>query len=189
MKGFTLIELLIVVAIIGILAAIAAPNFLNAQMKAKIARTEADQQAISTAMEMYILDWNTYPEDHDWPSTSSQRGLFRLTTPMAYIASLPRDVFPSQLAKNFSEGNPFYEVGTGMKGNGGKPFPAKAFILASPGPDLLEEMDGNDSFPNGTFFNPFDVSNGLHSRGDIYRLGGDYYTPRWRNGFLYVGPQ
>ncbi|MFH1737712.1 MAG: prepilin-type N-terminal cleavage/methylation domain-containing protein, partial [bacterium] len=54
--GFTLIELLIVVAIIGILAAIAVPNFLNAQTRAKIARIHADIKSLSTVMEAYYLD-------------------------------------------------------------------------------------------------------------------------------------
>lgn len=55
--AFTLIELLIVVAIIGILAAIAVPNFLNAQVRAKISRVQADQNAYATAFEMYFLDF------------------------------------------------------------------------------------------------------------------------------------
>ena len=61
-KAFTLIELLIVVAIIGILAAIAVPNFLNAQIRAKIARVEADLKAMATAIEMYRMDNNAYPD-------------------------------------------------------------------------------------------------------------------------------
>ena len=60
-SGFTLIELLIVVAIIGILAAIAVPNFLNAQVRAKLARVYSDLKALSTAIEMYKLDNNISP--------------------------------------------------------------------------------------------------------------------------------
>nr|HQH74561.1 prepilin-type N-terminal cleavage/methylation domain-containing protein [bacterium] len=58
--GFTLIELLIVVAIIGILAAIAVPNFMNARIRANIARVRADQKSISTALELYHMDNNCY---------------------------------------------------------------------------------------------------------------------------------
>ncbi len=59
--GFTLIELLIVVAIIAILAAIAIPNFLEAQTRAKTARSASDLRTIATALEVYNLDNSRYP--------------------------------------------------------------------------------------------------------------------------------
>lgn len=60
-KGFTLIELLIVVAIIGIIAAIAIPNLLNAIQRGKQKRSMADARAIGTAAEEYAVDNNLYP--------------------------------------------------------------------------------------------------------------------------------
>ncbi len=80
-KGFTLIELLIVVAIIGILAAIAVPNFLNAQIRAKVARAYADEKSIGTALEAYRLDQNAYPDGTASPGPGF--GLDRLTSPLA----------------------------------------------------------------------------------------------------------
>src|SRR5437016_8814025 len=93
-SGFTLIELLIVVAIIAILAAIAVPNFLEAQTRAKVSRTKADMRSAATALESYAVDNNTYPYDGyrlagTWaPQWNYWYLPTMLSTPVAYMTSV-----------------------------------------------------------------------------------------------------
>jgi general secretion pathway protein G len=64
-RGFTLIELLIVVAVVGIIAAIAVPNLLNALDRAKQKRTMADLNSVAAAVESYSVDNTIYPTAAD----------------------------------------------------------------------------------------------------------------------------
>lgn len=82
-NGFTLIELLIVVAIIAILAVIAVPNFLEAQVRAKVSRVLSDHRTIATALEAYAVDHNKYPPNDGQYNIVP----FELTTPVAFIST------------------------------------------------------------------------------------------------------
>ncbi|MEQ8819313.1 MAG: prepilin-type N-terminal cleavage/methylation domain-containing protein [Sumerlaeia bacterium] len=107
--GFTLIELLIVVAIIAILAAIAVPNFLEAQVRSKVSRAKADMRTMVTGLESYAVDNNKYPDvDRSLlPAGApiklgtgySRLAQSRLTTPISYLSN-------SQLRDPFAIGDP-----------------------------------------------------------------------------------
>lgn len=92
-RGFTLIELLIVVAIIAILAAIAVPNFLEAQTRAKVSRVKADTRSMVTGLEAYRIDHNLYPISLRAVGQSRTYINGALTTPIAYLTGVFPDVF------------------------------------------------------------------------------------------------
>jgi general secretion pathway protein G len=81
-SGFTLIELLIVVAILGIIAAIAMASLTNALDKGKQKRSMVDLHSISEAVELYHIDHATYPMGvSDWPTLKTYISPFFIKTP------------------------------------------------------------------------------------------------------------
>lgn len=172
-RGFTLIELLIVVAIISILASIALPNFLEAQIRAKVARCQAELRTLTFGVEAYHLDNDSYPPHKDRPSD-----LCVITTPIAYLSALPRDVFASAQDGNLwnagywykwedlpdiysARSNPTWGGGDWLERQIAA---GRLWSLNSVGPDLKEDMATNAE-------SQYDPSNGTISRGDVYRLG------------------
>lgn len=96
-KGFTLIELLIVIAIILILISIALPNFLEAQVRAKVANTMGELRSLETALISYGLDHKRSMGDGSEVGGGNGEGSLyvysQLTTPVQYFKGIPVDEF------------------------------------------------------------------------------------------------
>ncbi len=201
-RAFTLIELLIVVAIIAILAAIAVPNFLEAQTRAKVSRAKADMRTCGTAIDTYMVDWNYVPYLGDvsggflgtaeylrWQDPSGEEfGIGHvLTSPIAYLTSIPTDFFntKSHFREQTGHGRAFAVTSASFFYRGASPGFEHLFIftpgvwpdnwggkqylytMQSTGPDLMLQRSANDA----QFYDP---SNGTLSIGDIFysNLGG-----------------
>ncbi|MCC5875391.1 MAG: prepilin-type N-terminal cleavage/methylation domain-containing protein [Candidatus Sumerlaeia bacterium] len=191
--GFTLIELLIVVAIIAILAAIAVPNFLEAQVRSKVSRVKSDLRTLSNALETYAVDNNAYPLTVSFFEPLPSRRFVPLTTPIAYISSVPRDPFDRRtegnfesLVKSIDPSEPLnlymYNLGTNTAAlPGGDPnVLSRQYSLTSSGPDGVLEFPYYAFTPNFVQTRAYlqyiyDPTNGTVSRGEIFRRGG--YKP------------
>jgi type IV pilus assembly protein PilA len=110
-KGFTLIELLIVIAIIGILAAIAIPQFSAYRKRSYNSAAQSDLKNACTAQEAYYLDAETYTSD-----ISNLVGTYGLyTSEKVYFTTVAGDVTSYSMSAYHSSGDKTYTV----KGPGG----------------------------------------------------------------------
>jgi len=191
--AFTLIELLIVVAIIAILAAIAVPNFLEAQVRSKVSRVKNDMRTLATAIEAYKVDTNRYPPDYRPDRQLLWSYLPRLqvlTTPVAFLTAIPEDVFAeAAISRNSVLAGPYkVPYGTTLV----RPYTfdyayriyytgvpeatatwekitsnpeSVLWALRSVGPDLEASVLGD---PNVQVYDP---TNGTLSKGDIFYTG------------------
>jgi type II secretion system protein G len=171
-RAFTLVELLVVVSIIAILATIAAPNFLAAQTRSKVARTMRDIRVLAEALEAYRVDNLVYPHAAIG-DVQLFKPLVALSTPIAYVGSIPEDPF-GLASFDFAPAIQLsgYQYKDRRTTSVGMPGETYGIVWeTTPGVDYMLHTCGPNAVWDVTPYVEYDPTNGSASAGDITRFG------------------
>jgi len=134
-QGFTLLEVLLVLAILGVIAAMVVPQLLGRQQKAMVDTTRTSITNLEQALKMYAIDHDgQYPEGSQEALNSLLQPVDRSGQAMApYLENLPKDAWGEML---------FYEWPNSKSSNGIKP------AIWSAGPNKRNENGSGDDINN-----------------------------------------
>lgn len=195
-KGFSLIELFLIVAIIAVLTAIAIPNFVDSQYRAKLSRGRAELRTAAVAVEAYKIDNLQYPYDGYFVSGPPTNYNFwylpyTLSTPVAYLrTSIIQDPYRESVTipvggsqtNNIRYTNVDSTWGTAFSDLSGHISPSAfygevlkefgRYKISLSGPDRTYGpygFEGISTYPSSNLQMPYDPTNGLYSLGDLLR--------------------
>ncbi|MBU1018173.1 type II secretion system GspH family protein [Patescibacteria group bacterium] len=144
-KGFSLVELLVVITIIAILSVAAYTAFGGQTVKAKDARRSQDLSTIQSALELYVVQNNRYPES----LTNGLEGAPNYLIPKKYLSTIPKDPSGKEYVYLVSGDKKSYEIAAVLESDG-LLANFSSYIVGNSDIELVETAGGQGKYFDGS---------------------------------------